>query len=99
MTWDWILIEKNCTGCGICKDVCSYHAITMTPTMAYPETGSVRLCRLHGLRRPVSLRRAQSCPKRFHSASKNETLIRQINSPLPGFGERDWGHLAPASGA
>ena len=37
MTWDWILIEKNCTGCGICKDVCSYHAITMTPTMAYPE--------------------------------------------------------------
>ena len=35
--WKWILIKENCTGCGICKDVCNYDAINMTREMAYPE--------------------------------------------------------------
>ncbi len=35
--WKWQLILSNCTGCGICKDVCEFHAIKMSPKMAYPE--------------------------------------------------------------
>jgi ferredoxin len=34
---DWKLIQQNCTGCGICADVCSHDAIKMTREMAYPE--------------------------------------------------------------
>jgi ferredoxin len=35
--WVWRLIERDCTGCGICADVCPHGAIRMTPEMAYPE--------------------------------------------------------------
>ena len=35
--WKWILIKENCTGCGICYDVCEYDALVMSPQMAYPE--------------------------------------------------------------
>ncbi len=38
MVWEWTLIRKECTGCGICADVCPHHAIKMTPRMAYPES-------------------------------------------------------------
>jgi ferredoxin len=33
----WRLIPCNCTGCGICADVCPYDAIAMGRNMAYPE--------------------------------------------------------------
>ena len=36
MTWQWTLIELECTGCGICADVCPTDAIEMTRLMAYP---------------------------------------------------------------
>ena len=37
MAWKWELIIQNCTGCGMCSDVCPDKAIRMTRTMAYPE--------------------------------------------------------------
>jgi ferredoxin len=37
LEWKWKLIEQNCTGCGICEDVCPHDAIQMTRQMAYPE--------------------------------------------------------------
>ncbi len=37
MKWHWYLIIENCTGCGICRDVCTEHAIKMSSKMAYPE--------------------------------------------------------------
>ncbi len=37
MEWEWKLIEQECTGCGICADVCKYEAIRMTRQMPYPE--------------------------------------------------------------
>lgn len=37
MKYDWQLIVENCTGCGICRDVCDEHAIKMSRQMAYPE--------------------------------------------------------------
>lgn len=37
MSWEWILIKRNCTGCGICADVCNEDAIYLTRDMAYPE--------------------------------------------------------------
>jgi Pyruvate/2-oxoacid:ferredoxin oxidoreductase delta subunit len=37
MEWEWILIEQNCPGCGICADVCPHDAIAMTRETAYPE--------------------------------------------------------------
>ncbi len=37
MSWEWRLIVQNCTGCGICFDVCPEEAIKMTRDMAYPE--------------------------------------------------------------
>ena len=37
MQWEWILVGQNCTGCGICADVCPHDAIAMTREMAYPE--------------------------------------------------------------
>jgi energy-converting hydrogenase B subunit K len=36
MAWEWDLIRKACTGCGICRDVCPHGAIEMTRAMAYP---------------------------------------------------------------
>jgi ferredoxin len=36
--WEWNLIIENCTGCGICFDVCSYKAIKMFRDMAYPQS-------------------------------------------------------------
>jgi MinD superfamily P-loop ATPase len=36
MEWQWRLIQQECTGCGICADVCRYDAILMTTEMAYP---------------------------------------------------------------
>ena len=37
MDWEWKLIKRECTGCGICADVCPHAAIEMTREMAYPE--------------------------------------------------------------
>jgi ferredoxin len=37
MDWEWKLIERECTGCGICADVCPYDAIHMPRALAYPE--------------------------------------------------------------
>jgi MinD superfamily P-loop ATPase len=37
MEWEWKLISEECTGCGICADVCQYDAIQLTREMAYPE--------------------------------------------------------------
>jgi ferredoxin len=37
MGWEWKLIVKECTGCGICADVCPHGAIQMSREMAYPE--------------------------------------------------------------
>ena len=37
MSWEWELIRQECTGCGICADVCQYVAIRMTRETAYPE--------------------------------------------------------------
>jgi ferredoxin len=37
MDWDWRLVQENCTGCGICADVCPHGAIVLTREMAYPE--------------------------------------------------------------
>ena len=37
MAWEWQLIQEQCTGCGVCADVCAYGAIEMTREMAYPE--------------------------------------------------------------
>ncbi len=37
MSWQWKLIIENCTGCGICFDVCQQEAIHMPPDMPYPE--------------------------------------------------------------
>ncbi len=39
MSWEWKLVERNCTGCGICVDVCLHQALTQTREMAYPEPG------------------------------------------------------------
>ncbi len=36
MQWNWELVLDNCTGCGICADVCPHGAIVMTQEMAYP---------------------------------------------------------------
>lgn len=35
--WEWELLMDNCTGCGICFDVCPEEAIAMTREMPYPE--------------------------------------------------------------
>ena len=37
MDWHWQLIVENCTGCGICRDVCEHSAIRMSRNMPYPE--------------------------------------------------------------
>lgn len=36
MAWRWILRQSDCTGCGICCDVCPHGAIAMPHTAAYP---------------------------------------------------------------
>ncbi len=38
MEAQWKLIQQECTGCGICADMCPYGAIEMTRLMAYPES-------------------------------------------------------------
>ena len=40
MDYDWQLQIQDCTGCGICFDVCDFDAIEMTRDMAYPEAVS-----------------------------------------------------------
>jgi ferredoxin len=42
MDWEWKLIQQECTGCGICADVCPYDAIAMTRQMAYPAAVPVK---------------------------------------------------------
>lgn len=37
MEWEWNLVVRECTGCGICADVCAHGAIAMTREMAHPE--------------------------------------------------------------
>jgi formate hydrogenlyase subunit 6/NADH:ubiquinone oxidoreductase subunit I len=37
MDWLWTLLEMNCTGCGICVDLCPYDALAMPEKQAYPE--------------------------------------------------------------
>lgn len=32
----WTLLEQDCTGCGICMDVCDFSAIAMSREMAIP---------------------------------------------------------------
>jgi len=36
MPWTWKLIQANCTGCGICADVCREEALFMPRNAAYP---------------------------------------------------------------
>ena len=36
MAWQWTLIQGECTGCGICTDVCPHAAIRMPREEAYP---------------------------------------------------------------
>ncbi len=38
MNWNWRLDKGNCTGCGICLDVCPEEAIYMPRKAAYPES-------------------------------------------------------------
>jgi ferredoxin len=35
--WQWRLILRDCTGCGICADVCPHGAIAMPRETAYPR--------------------------------------------------------------
>jgi ferredoxin len=37
MAWEWDLIIENCTGCGICFDVCTFEAIRMPRDASYPQ--------------------------------------------------------------
>ncbi len=37
MDWSWTLIRRECTGCGICADVCPHDAIEMPREEAYPR--------------------------------------------------------------
>ncbi len=37
MSWRWILNKRQCTGCGICSDICPERAINQSSGMAYPE--------------------------------------------------------------
>ena len=37
MQWDWQLLQQDCTGCGICADVCPHGAIHMPREAAYPQ--------------------------------------------------------------
>ncbi len=37
MGWNWTLIGRECTGCGICADVCPAAAIEMPRELAYPQ--------------------------------------------------------------
>ena len=37
MPWDNHIIIEDCTGCGICADVCDQGAFKMESEMAYPE--------------------------------------------------------------
>jgi ferredoxin len=37
LDWQWRLILRDCTGCGICADVCPHGAIAMPREIAYPE--------------------------------------------------------------
>ncbi len=37
MEFVWTLLQQDCTGCGICADVCPEGAIRMTREMSYPE--------------------------------------------------------------
>lgn len=36
MVWLWTLKESECTGCGICGDLCPHGAIHMPSEAAYP---------------------------------------------------------------
>ncbi|MFQ6037794.1 MAG: 4Fe-4S dicluster domain-containing protein [Candidatus Aminicenantales bacterium] len=37
MSWEWTLIQVECTGCGICADICPERAILQSRDMPYPE--------------------------------------------------------------
>lgn len=37
MRYRWQLIKDQCTGCGICVDLCSVRAISMPREKSYPE--------------------------------------------------------------
>ena len=37
MGWAWHLRRQDCTGCGICADVCPHAAIGLPRERAYPE--------------------------------------------------------------
>ena len=41
--WTWVLFEGECTGCGICADLCPHGAIEMPSEEAYP-IGVDRAC-------------------------------------------------------
>jgi formate hydrogenlyase subunit 6/NADH:ubiquinone oxidoreductase subunit I len=42
MPWQWKLNQQQCTGCGICADLCPHGAIHMSREVAYPEAVSLR---------------------------------------------------------
>lgn len=42
MPWEWKLVQRQCTGCGICADLCPHGAIHMPREVAYPEVVSMR---------------------------------------------------------
>lgn len=37
MAWTCRILRVDCTGCGICVDVCGYGALRMERAMPYPE--------------------------------------------------------------
>lgn len=37
--WDWILQQAQCTGCGICADLCPHDAIAMPRALGFPRPG------------------------------------------------------------
>jgi Pyruvate/2-oxoacid:ferredoxin oxidoreductase delta subunit len=43
----WTLQKENCTGCGICFDVCKENAIHMTEETAYPSPNAGKCTGCH----------------------------------------------------
>jgi len=37
VAWEWTLLRGECTGCGVCADLCTHGALRMPREAAYPE--------------------------------------------------------------